>query len=197
MSSQKESAPSKESQLCRVSSALSNSSSNAPSIAEGILSARPALRVGRLLSQSSGIKMNTSERDEMNPSSHNKKEKRGNENSNSNHSLNVGSSSSDPMDASESSDDDKSQLGAYFDLSELATAFNRLVEVANWDDEMKTLWKLSRPFATQAFVEGFFDLLSVGIIGHVFGAREANAYVVVMILNKLTNFVNYGFYEGK
>ena len=101
------------------------------------------------------------------------------------------------VDNDDDNEDDMSELSAYFDLSFLVNGFNRLVELAHWDSEMKALWNLSRPFATQAFIEGFFDLLCVGIIGHVFGAKEANAYVVVMILNKLTNFVNYGFYEGK
>ena len=62
-SSQNEPTSSSERQIYRVSSTLSNSSSKALSIAEELLSARPALRVGRLLSQSSCSDLNDGERD--------------------------------------------------------------------------------------------------------------------------------------
>ena len=208
-------------QITRASSNLSNASTRATSIVDGILSARSASRVGRLLKSPSSVSMpdnpddDTEEKkqhvDKVNdpptiiPNTDNdndddkKKTEDVPDSKNANKStMEVADGNDDNNDNdNDDDDDDMSELSAYFDLSFLVLGFHRLVELAHWDGEMKALWNLSRPFATQAFIEGFFDLLCVGIIGHVFGAKEANAYVVVMILNKLTNFVNYGFYEGK
>jgi hypothetical protein len=150
-----------------------------------LLDSRPALRLGRLARASSkeqGDETQTSNKgdDAIHPG---KKEA-----ANDNAAIN--------SDDSDDSAND-SERSALIDLSDLADGFDRVVKLAEWDKDMKSIWKTAKPFTTQAFIEGFMDLLSIGIIGHVFGVREANAYVVVMILNKLTNFINYGFYEGK
>ena len=206
-------------QITRASSNLSNASTRATSIFDGILSARSASRVGRLLKSPSSMydaeeenQHNDENKDDdpqttPNTDNGNDDDKKSEDHpdsmsANKKYTLNSvevadGNDVEVVVDNDDENEDDMSELSAYFDLSFLVIGFNRLVELAHWDSEMKALWNLSRPFATQAFIEGFFDLLCVGIIGHVFGAKEANAYVVVMILNKLTNFVNYGFYEGK
>jgi hypothetical protein len=153
-----------------------------------LLDSRPALRLGRLRRASSKEQGDETQKNQKSNKAddaiHSAKKEAAND-----------SAAINSYDSDDSAND--SELSAYIDLSDLADGFDRLVKLAEWDKDMKSIWKTAKPFTTQAFIEGFMDLLSIGIIGHVFGVREANAYVVVMILNKLTNFINYGFYEGE
>jgi hypothetical protein len=73
---------------------------------------------------------------------------------------------------------------------------DKLIDIADWDKEMKRVWWLAKPFTIQAFLESLFAIVIVALVGHFLGVREANAYVVVTILSEFTNTINYGFHEA-
>jgi hypothetical protein len=74
--------------------------------------------------------------------------------------------------------------------------WERFIEIAEWDFEMKRIASLAVPFSIQGATEGVFQIVNVAILGNLLGVREANAYVVVTILLEFTTTLNYGFSEG-
>jgi hypothetical protein len=74
--------------------------------------------------------------------------------------------------------------------------WERFIEIAEWDFEMKRIASLAVPFSIQGAAQGVFQILNVAILGKLLGVREANAYVVVTILLEFTATLNYGFSEG-
>jgi hypothetical protein len=80
---------------------------------------------------------------------------------------------------------------------ENASGWQRLVEIAEWEFEMKRMGSLAVPYTIQGITEGVFQMINVSVIGNFIGVREANAYVVVTILLEFTATLTYGFGEGK
>jgi hypothetical protein len=74
--------------------------------------------------------------------------------------------------------------------------WQQIIEIADWDFEMKRLGTLSIPYVIAGATEGFFQIINVAIIGHLLGVKEANAYVTVTILLEFTATFTYGFTEG-
>jgi hypothetical protein len=77
------------------------------------------------------------------------------------------------------------------------TGWERMLEVADWDSEMKGIVSLTVPYTIQGVSNGVFQILIVAVIGHFVGVREANAYIVVNILVNFTNTITNGFIGGK
>jgi hypothetical protein len=73
---------------------------------------------------------------------------------------------------------------------------DKLIDIADWDKEMKRVWWLAKPFTIQAFLESLFAIVELALIGKLLGVREANAYITVTILSEFTNTINYGFPES-
>ena len=72
-----------------------------------------------------------------------------------------------------------------------------LLDIAEWEFEMKRMSSLTIPYSIQGVADGLFQIINVAMIGNLIGVREANAYVVVTILIEWTNTITYGFCEGK
>jgi hypothetical protein len=77
------------------------------------------------------------------------------------------------------------------------TGWERMLEVADWDYEMKSIVSLTIPYTIQGVSNGVFSTLNVAVIGHFVGVREANAYIIVNILVGFTNTLTDGFTGGK
>jgi hypothetical protein len=75
--------------------------------------------------------------------------------------------------------------------------WNRMLEIADWDKEMKKLVGLAIPFCLQGVSVEFFAIVNVAIVGHFIGVKEANAFVVVSILLEFTATLTKGFAECK
>jgi hypothetical protein len=85
---------------------------------------------------------------------------------------------------------------AWWKPAMIAAGFDRVVGVADWDEEMGEIFKSAIPFSLQSFATGFFNLLDVALIGHLIGTSDANAFVVVSLLTWITSTLNYGFCEA-
>ena len=79
---------------------------------------------------------------------------------------------------------------------EMATPWQRLLRIAEWDFEMKRIAALSVPYAIQGLAEGIFDIINLAVVGNFIGVKEANAFVMVSILLEFTECLTYGFAEG-
>jgi hypothetical protein len=77
----------------------------------------------------------------------------------------------------------------------IMNGLDKLIDIADWDKEMKRVWWLAKPFTIQSFVDSVLGIVELSLIGHILGAQSANAYVIVGILSELTNTINYGFLE--
>jgi hypothetical protein len=75
--------------------------------------------------------------------------------------------------------------------------FAKLLEIADWDKEMKKYVSLAVPICTQAMSCELFAIVNVAIVGYKIGAKEANAFVLVGVLVKFTSTVTRGFAECK
>jgi hypothetical protein len=82
-------------------------------------------------------------------------------------------------------------------MEQNASGWQRLVEIAAWEFEMKRITALAIPYGIQGISAGVFELINVAFIGNFVGVREANVYVVVAILLEFTATLTYGFIEGK
>ena len=70
--------------------------------------------------------------------------------------------------------------------SMLAAGFDWLLEIAEWDREMKRIVNLSIPFSLAAVSEGVFDVVRVGLIANLVGTDAVAAYTVVDLILGLT-----------
>jgi hypothetical protein len=77
----------------------------------------------------------------------------------------------------------------------IAAGFDRVVGVAEWDNELTTLFHLALPLSLQSLVLGILTLLDISLVGYMFGTKEANAFILITLLTELTNTINYGFFE--
>jgi hypothetical protein len=73
--------------------------------------------------------------------------------------------------------------------------WKKLLEIADYDKEMHKFGTLGFPFALQGFINEFFNIVDVAVIGHFIGVTEANAYVMVHILILFTGTITKGFEE--
>lgn len=73
--------------------------------------------------------------------------------------------------------------------------WKKILEIADYDKEMRKFGALAFPFAAQGFIKEFFAIVDVAVIGHFIGVTEANAYVIVNILVLFTGTLTKGFAE--
>ncbi|KAG7368667.1 MATE efflux family protein [Nitzschia inconspicua] len=73
--------------------------------------------------------------------------------------------------------------------------WTRMLQIADWDKEMKKFIALAIPFSVQGLFEELLDIVNIAIIGHFIGVREANAFVVVSVMVEVTTTLTTGFAE--
>jgi hypothetical protein len=76
-------------------------------------------------------------------------------------------------------------------------AWDKLLQIADWDKEMKKFVSLAFHFSLQGLSIQIFDIVNVAIVGHFVGVKQANAFVVVSILLEFTTTLTTGFAECK
>lgn len=74
----------------------------------------------------------------------------------------------------------------------MASCFDRLLEIVEWDYETKRIVKLAAPFIVQAFLEGTMEVVQVALIAKLLGTNEVTAYVTVDLFVGITG----GFLKG-
>ena len=82
-----------------------------------------------------------------------------------------------------------------FGKKHILDGIDKLIDIADWDKEMKRVTWLAKPFTIQSFLESLFSIIMLALIGKLLGVRAANAYITVTILSEFTNTINYGFPE--
>jgi len=75
--------------------------------------------------------------------------------------------------------------------------FQQILDIADYDAEMKSILKLGIPYTFEEVNSGIFELVDVALVSHLIGVRSANAYIVVALLIELTECFAYGFSDGK
>ena len=84
----------------------------------------------------------------------------------------------------------------WYKPSMIIGALDRIIGIAEYDDEFSAVVHLAVPFSIQSFVTGMFNIIDVALVCHLYGGMEANVFVVVPMLTWITNTVNYGFCEA-
>jgi len=64
----------------------------------------------------------------------------------------------------------------------IARAFDKLIEIAEPDNETKRILKLTVPFTLGEIMEATFEVIGMGLIGHFIGTDALAAYTVVEML---------------
>lgn len=75
----------------------------------------------------------------------------------------------------------------------IAAAFDRLLEIADWDKEMKRIVSLAVPFSLAAASTGAFETVRVALVANFIGTNAVAAYTIVLILLGLTFEACQGF----
>ena len=78
----------------------------------------------------------------------------------------------------------------------LAGVLDRIVGIAEFDNELSEIVKSALPFSMQSFAGGVFNLVDIGLVSHLFGGSEVSVFVVVPLLTWIANAANYGFCEA-
>lgn len=72
----------------------------------------------------------------------------------------------------------------------IATTFEKLLTIAEFDYESKRIIKLGAPFMIQGLITGIAETVSVAIIGHSFGTTALSSYYVVcLVIGVTTQFL--------
>jgi len=77
--------------------------------------------------------------------------------------------------------------------SMMAAAFDRLLQVAEWDKEMKRILSLAIPFSLAAASKGGFELVRVALVANFVGTDAVGAYTIVLLILGLTQEFFGGF----
>jgi len=83
--------------------------------------------------------------------------------------------------------------GTKFEAHERRSCCQTLLEVSEWDSSLASLAGF---YMIQGITGGINEIIQVAIIGHAIGLTEANAFIMVSFLMKLTFTVVYGFQEA-
>jgi uncharacterized protein (UPF0335 family) len=75
------------------------------------------------------------------------------------------------------------------------STYDKLLEIAEYDYEMRRLCKLAAPFAATALLEGLLEAVSVALIGRFIGTSALAAYVTVDMIVGLSSSSLSGFQE--
>ena len=78
----------------------------------------------------------------------------------------------------------------------LRSPFDGLLEIAEWDYEMKRICRLATPFVMRDLAEGEFEAVNVAVIARFIGTGEVAAYVTVDMVVGLSSSLFCGFYEA-
>ena len=90
---------------------------------------------------------------------------------------------------------DTENVGKHSIQKEVVPILEKLLVSSTWDIDMKKLISLWIPYTISGAADGFFQIINVGIISHYIGTKEANAYIIVVILVEFTSTLTYGW-EG-
>lgn len=75
---------------------------------------------------------------------------------------------------------------AWWHPSMIASAFDRVVSIAEWDHEMKRIIKLCVPYSISALIEGIGDAVYVGLVANFLGTESLSALTLVESLFELS-----------
>jgi Na+-driven multidrug efflux pump len=78
----------------------------------------------------------------------------------------------------------------------ISSAWDKLVQISDLDDEMIALLRIALPASAQGFLHGLFNLLDVSLIGYLIGTQPASVFVLVSLLTWLPTTLMYGFLEA-
>lgn len=90
--------------------------------------------------------------------------------------------------------DGKSGKNSHGD-SYASAAWSRLMEVVDFDKEMKKYLALAAHYSAQGFVEEILGIVEIAAIGNYMGLRQVQAYIVVETVTGFTGSITTGFYE--
>jgi len=82
---------------------------------------------------------------------------------------------------------------AWWRPSTMAAGFDRLLEIAEWDREMKRIMSLSIPFSLAAVADGAFETIRVALVANFIGTDAVGAYTIVLLVLGLTEEFFGGF----
>ena len=82
---------------------------------------------------------------------------------------------------------------AWWRPSTIAAGFDRLLEIAEWDKEMKRIVSLAIPFSLAAVSRGAFETVRVALVANFIGTDAVGAYTIVLIVLGLTQEFFGGF----
>lgn len=85
---------------------------------------------------------------------------------------------------------------AWWKPSMIMGALDRIIDIADYDDEFTKIVDLACPYSLQNFVTGIFNVIDIALVSHLYGGSEVNVFVVVPMLTWITNTMNYGFCEA-
>ena len=82
------------------------------------------------------------------------------------------------------------------DASPIVRAFHKLLEIAEYDYEMKRICRLATPFIFRELGHGVLEAVNVAIIANFIGTSEVAAYVTVDMVVGLSASIFSGFHES-
>jgi Na+-driven multidrug efflux pump len=75
----------------------------------------------------------------------------------------------------------------------MAAAFERILDIAEWDRETKRILNLSIPFCLAAVTSGLFETVRVALVANFIGTDAVAAYTIVLLVLGLTQEFFGGF----
>ena len=82
---------------------------------------------------------------------------------------------------------------AWWRLQAISSGFERLLDIFEYDREMRRILKLSIPFSLAAFASGGFETVRVALVANFIGTEAVAAYTIVMLILGLTQEFFGGF----
>ena len=78
---------------------------------------------------------------------------------------------------------------------DISSIWNRLMEIVDFDTEMKKYLSLSGYYSAQGILEEILGIVEIAAIGRFMGIRQVSAYIVVDTVTGFTDSITTGFYE--
>lgn len=82
---------------------------------------------------------------------------------------------------------------AWWKPAVLAAAYDRLLDIVEWDREMKRILNLSIPFSVSAVVIGIFDVIRLALVANFISTEAVSAYTIVNLILEITEEFFGGF----
>lgn len=82
---------------------------------------------------------------------------------------------------------------AWWRLKVISSSFDSLLDIVEYDREMRRILKLSIPFSLAAFASGGFETVRVALVANFIGTEAVAAYTIVLLILGLTQEFFGGF----